>query len=76
MCQPDLTMRSIFWREDGQSAKANNTIVHECVNWPALDDWVASHTIKATDRLVPRPDGTTWDGPYPPPARCGQTGDE
>jgi hypothetical protein len=72
MCQPDLTMRPIVWRENGLSAKANNTITHQCVNWAALDGWLSEHALHAEDQLLRRPDGQLWDGPYPPPARCGQ----
>jgi hypothetical protein len=58
MCQPDLTLRSVYWRDDGQSVAANNTISHECVNWDALQDWVGAHTIDPKARVVQRPDGT------------------
>jgi hypothetical protein len=60
MCQPDLTLRSVYWRDGGQSVAANNTISHECVNWDALQDWVGAHTIDPdpTARVVQKPDGT------------------
>ncbi|KPI40957.1 uncharacterized protein AB675_10613 [Cyphellophora attinorum] len=73
MCQPDLTLRPIVWREDGLSAKANNTIVHQCVNWTALGGWLSEHALHAKQQLIKRPDGQAWDGPYPPPARCGSS---
>ncbi|ETN38308.1 uncharacterized protein HMPREF1541_06339 [Cyphellophora europaea CBS 101466] len=70
MCQPDLSLRSVYWREDGLSAAANNSITHECVNWDALQEWVDQHSISAKDEAVQRPDGALFDGPEPPPPRC------
>lgn len=58
MCQPDLTLRSVYWREDGQSVAANNSVSHECVDWSALQGWVDAHTIDPIAPVIQRPDGT------------------
>jgi Mycotoxin biosynthesis protein UstYa len=58
MCLPDLTPRSVIWREDGLSAKANNTIVHTCVDWDAVQSWIDRHIISGAQPLLKSPNGT------------------
>jgi Mycotoxin biosynthesis protein UstYa len=57
MCQPDLTARSVVWRENGLSGAANNTISHQCIDWEALQDWIDQRTINGSHPLVELPNG-------------------
>jgi len=71
MCQPDLSLRSVFWNQDGVSAAANNSITHQCVDWSALENWIDDHTIPPkTPGLVLFPDGRSFNEIHPPPPRC------
>ena len=64
MCQPDLTPRSVIWRENGLSAAANNTLEHTCVDWDSVQDWIDEHTISGSQPLIRSPNGTSDDHLY------------
>lgn len=73
ICQPDLGVRAIAWKE-GQPgvAFANNTVDSACVNWDAVQDWTRAHSFTEEEELITTPEGKLYPGPRTPPARCGE----
>ena len=50
MCQPDISMITFRWRRDFRTPWANFVLDQECVNWKALDQWVAKRAFSAFDQ--------------------------
>jgi hypothetical protein len=60
MCQPDLTLRTTYWTEDGDGgvfAQANNTVEHTCVDWSVVAKWTQERELGNGDGLVRTPKG-------------------
>ncbi|KAH8669041.1 hypothetical protein BX600DRAFT_511085 [Xylariales sp. PMI_506] len=73
MCQPDLTVRTIYWTatDTGRRyALANNTIEHACVDWSLVSEWTSKRELTTDDGLIRTPEGEIWKQVFSPPARC------
>ncbi|KAF5970473.1 hypothetical protein FBULB1_9670 [Fusarium bulbicola] len=45
MCQGDMQLLTMKWRQDGRIPTANFTSPHQCVNWDRLEEWATSRRI-------------------------------
>ncbi|CZR36085.1 uncharacterized protein FPRO_03655 [Fusarium proliferatum ET1] len=45
MCQGDMQLLTMKWRQDGRIPTANFTSPHQCVNWGRLESWATSRRI-------------------------------
>ncbi|EWG41476.1 hypothetical protein FVEG_03588 [Fusarium verticillioides 7600] len=45
MCQGDMQLLTMKWRQDGRIPTANFTSPHRCVNWDRLESWATSRRI-------------------------------
>lgn len=45
ICQGDMQLLTMKWRQDGRIPTANFTSPHQCVNWDRLEAWATSRRI-------------------------------
>ena len=50
MCVPDLTPRSVYWKDEERSNIAvNPSVEQECLDWSLLNEWMEMRTYTLND---------------------------
>lgn len=57
MCNADVVLNTFDWIPNFPRPWPNFQVVHECVNWEAIEDWTLAHSFNGFDPdLIQHPD--------------------